>query len=79
MLLSISIGAVVGVVALAARAHAFSGGTAVVIMVVLFLWALVVNMMLWRCPSCGGHLGKLYFGEKFQKYCPNCGIKLMEK
>lgn len=42
----------------------------------VFLWLLlafaaavvVVNIRLWRCPSCGGHLDR-----GVPKYCPHCG------
>lgn len=42
----------------------------------VFLWLLLafaaavvaVNIRLWRCPHCGGHLGR-----GVPKYCPNCG------
>ncbi len=44
----------------------------------LLAFALVVNLRLWRCPSCNGHLGKLYIGIKQPKFCPNCGIRLIE-
>lgn len=43
-----------------------------------FIYALLINLKLWRCPACNGHLGKLYIGLKFPKYCPNCGILLIE-
>lgn len=40
--------------------------------------ALVINLKLWRCPACNGHLGKLYIGLDEPTYCPNCGTQLME-
>jgi uncharacterized protein with PIN domain len=43
-----------------------------------FIYAFIVNFKKWRCPYCNGHLGKLYIGLKQPKYCPNCGIKLIE-
>ncbi|NGP89703.1 hypothetical protein [Fodinibius halophilus] len=33
----------------------------------------------WRCPSCNGHLGKLYIGLDHPKYCPGCGVELIEQ
>ena len=44
----------------------------------LLAFALVVNLRLWRCPSCNGHLGRLYIGIQQPKFCPNCGIRLIE-
>jgi len=56
-----------------------SNTTAVIVLVVIFASAAFVNIKVWRCPSCNGHLGKLYLGLKEPKHCPNCGIKLVEQ
>lgn len=45
----------------------------------VFLWLMLVfavaciaaNLALWRCPYCGGHLGR-----DVPKFCSNCGHKL---
>ena len=42
----------------------------------VFLWPVLafaaagvaVSLALWRCPHCGGHLGR-----DVPKYCPHCG------
>jgi len=52
--------------------------TAIILLVVIFVSAAFINIKLWRCPSCNGHLGKLYLGLKKPRHCPNCGIKLVE-
>ena len=31
----------------------------------------VVNLRLWRCPHCGGHLGR-----DVSQYCTHCGKRL---
>lgn len=55
-----------------------SNTTAIILFIAIFILAAFVNIKVWRCPSCGGHLGKLYLGLKQPKHCPNCGIKLVE-
>ena len=47
------------------------------IMVVSGLWSWYIHKKLWRCPSCDGHLGRLYIGLKLPKFCPECGVKLI--
>ncbi len=49
------------------------------LLVVSFVWALIVHVKLWRCPSCNGHLGRLYLGLKLPKFCPHCGIRLFDE
>lgn len=31
---------------------------------------LIINLIFWKCPSCGRHLPKAYIG---MDYCPYCG------
>ncbi len=46
---------------------------------IVFLWltlafavaGVAVDLRLWRCPHCGGHLGR-----DVPKYCPSCGRRL---
>lgn len=45
---------------------------------VLLAIAAVSNLVFWRCPACGGHLGKLYIGLPLPKFCPNCGVRMLE-
>ncbi len=42
------------------------------------VFAVIVNLRLWRCPSCQGHLGRLYLGLKQPRFCPQCGIRLVD-
>lgn len=62
-------------------------GAACMLMIILlgvtesmvFLWlalafvvaGIAVNLALWRCPHCGGHLGR-----DVSQYCTHCGKKL---
>ena len=39
--------------------------------VILILAAMAQYLIFYRCPSCGGHLGR-----GFPSYCPHCGEKL---
>ena len=48
------------------------------ILILFFVFAAIVNLRLWRCPACNGHLGKLYLGLNEPRYCPRCGVKLIE-
>jgi len=50
-----------------------------VVMLFVFMVALFVNLKIWRCPHCGRHLGKLYIGLKHPRFCPECGIRLLEE
>lgn len=56
-----------------------SNTAAVLLFVIVGVYAAIVNVRTWRCPSCSGHLGKLYLGLKEPKHCPNCGIRLIEE
>jgi membrane protein YdbS with pleckstrin-like domain len=69
---------IIGLVLFYAYNNEITKTTATFILIVLFIWAFTVNFKLWRCPSCNGHLGKLYFGLSYPKYCPNCGVKLID-
>jgi len=55
-----------------------SDTTALILLPLAFVLTLFVSVKLWRCPSCDGFLGKMYLGLKEPKYCPNCGVKLIE-
>ena len=74
---------VFGVVVAAVIIMSYQGGISktmtAVLLVVSFVWALAVHAKIWRCPSCNGHLGKLYLGLKLPKHCPHCGICLIEE
>jgi len=48
-----------------------------VLVLALLTIAVVSNLVFWRCPACGGHLGKLYIGLQYPKFCPNCGVRLL--
>jgi uncharacterized membrane protein len=37
-----------------------------------FIVTLAVHVIIWRCPSCGGHLGLV----ARSKFCPKCGTRL---
>ena len=77
--IAIIIGITIGAVALMARQNAISNAVAAIILTVSFVCALIVHVKIWRCPSCNGHLGRLYPGLKLPKFCPHCGIKLIEE
>ncbi len=77
--LAIIVGAIVGTAIIFMYQGLVSNAIAMILLVVVFISAAYVNMKVWRCPSCDGHLGKLYLGLKEPKYCPNCGIKLIEE
>ncbi|GBD99375.1 hypothetical protein BMS3Abin07_01410 [bacterium BMS3Abin07] len=55
-----------------------SSATALILLTLSFILAAFVGFKLWRCPSCNGYLGKLYLGLDQPKFCPNCGVKLVE-
>ena len=75
---AIIIGIIVGAVSLMAYQDGIPKTMTAALMVISFMWALIVHVKIWRCPSCNGHLGRLYLGLKLPKYCPHCGIKLIE-
>jgi len=77
--LAIILGIVAGAVIILAYQGNALNSTAMLLLVVFFISAAFVNVKIWRCPSCNGHLGKLYLGLKEPKHCPNCGIKLIEQ
>ncbi len=77
--LAIIIGLIVGAISLMAYQSGLSKTMTAILLAVSFTWALIVHVKIWRCPSCNGHLGRLYFGLKLPKYCPHCGIKLVEE
>lgn len=53
-----------------------SNAVAAILLTAVFIAAAIINIKLWRCPACNGHLGKLYLGLKGPKFCPQCGIQL---
>ena len=77
--LAIILGIVVVVFIVMTRQSGISNTTTAILLGTTFVWALIVNVKIWRCPSCDGHLGRLYLGIKQPKFCPNCGIKLIEE
>ena len=77
--LAIILGTVVGVIVFMRYQNGTSTATTAILLAAAFIWAVMVNVKIWRCPSCGGHLGRLYLGLKEPKFCPNCGIKLIEQ
>ena len=76
--LAIIIGIVVGAVSLMAYEGGISKAITAIFLSGSFVWALVVHVKLWRCPSCNGHLGRLSLVLKLPKFCPHCGIHLIE-
>ena len=42
--------------------------------VILCVALLVFNLMFWRCPHCGEHLGR-----DVPTFCPHCGAKLEDE
>ncbi len=77
--LAIVVGIITGVAIILGFLGIASNTIAALLITVVFVSALFVNLKVWRCPSCNGHLGKLYLGLKEPKHCPNCGIKLVEQ
>ena len=75
---TIIVGAIVAAVSLMAYQSGISKTMTAILLAISFIWALIVHVKIWRCPSCNGHLGRLYLGLKLPKFCPHCGIKLIE-
>ena len=75
--LAIFLGIIVGGVVIMDFQTGISKPTTAILLGISFIWALIVHVKIWRCPSCNGHLGRLYLGLKEPKFCPNCGIKLI--
>lgn len=76
--LAFIVGAVVGVAIILGSLGFASNTIVIATLIICFVAALFINLKLWRCPSCNGHLGKLYFGLEEPKYCSVCGIKLLD-
>jgi len=76
--LAVSLGILVGVLVILYQGVA-SNTIMIILLVLLFVAAAYMNIKIWRCPSCNGHLGKLYLGLKGPKHCPNCGIRLLRQ
>ena len=49
------------------------------IFAVVFVIAAFVNIRVWRCPACNGHLGRLYIGIPGPRHCPQCGTSLVKE
>jgi len=77
--LAILLGIITGAVAIVSYQDGISKTSTAILLAVSFTWAIIVNVKIWRCPSCNGHLGRLYLGLKEPKYCPKCGIKLVKE
>ncbi len=77
--LAVIVGVIVGAAIILLYQGLASNAITMILLVVVFISAAYVNMKVWRCPLCNGHLGKLYLGLKEPKYCPNCGIKFIEE
>jgi hypothetical protein len=76
--LAIILGIIVAAVVTLKNFGIASNTLTMILLVVSFATGALVNAKVWRCPSCKGHLGKLYLGLKYPKHCPNCGIKLID-
>jgi len=77
--LAITVMILTGVILLMAYAGLVPKFITALMLGLFFVYGAIVNVWKWRCPSCNGHLGKLYLGLKEPKYCPGCGIKLIEE
>ncbi len=77
--MAMGLGAVAGTISLMAYYSVGSKWISVVLFVVSVSYGAFVHVKVWRCPACDGHLGKLYLGLKEPKYCPCCGIRLIEE
>ncbi len=53
-------------------ARALELSVLLVIAAVCFLAALIIQLIFWKCPACGRHLGR----GLWAKYCKYCGKEL---
>ena len=44
------------------------------VLIVVFSFIVVLNLVIWTCPACKKPLGR----EWNYNYCPNCGIELQD-
>ncbi len=77
--LAVTMAVFIGIILMLSYSGVTSKFTIVMLLGLSFAYGVIVNVKKWRCPSCNGHLGKLYLGLKEPKYCPRCGIKLIEE
>lgn len=77
--IAVLVGIIAGATVILFYAGLASNVVAGSLLVVFSIAAFFVNIKLWRCPSCNGHLGRLYLGLKQPMHCPNCGIRLVER
>jgi len=77
--LAVTLGIIAGAIVIMTYTGVASKTTAAFLLVVFFISTVFVHLKIWRCPSCNGHLGRLYLGLKEPKHCPNCGIRLIER
>ncbi len=77
--LALVIGIVIGAVILVRYQLGIPKEMTAILLAVSFVWAFIVHFKLWRCPSCDGHLGRVYLGLKLPKFCPHCGIRLIKE
>jgi len=76
---AVLVGIIVGAISLVAYRGGMSNAAAGILLAAAFLWALSIHRRIWRCPACNGHLGRLYLGLKLPKFCPECGVRLIEE
>ena len=77
-LIAITLGVLVGAIVIIEYQRGVTDSVMAIVLAASFIWAILAHVKLWRCPSCNGHLGRLYLGLKEPRYCLNCGIKLIE-
>ena len=77
-LIAITLGVLVGAIVIIEYQRGVTDSVMAIVLAASFIWAILAHVKLWRCPSCNGHLGRLYLSLKEPRYCPNCGIKLIE-
>ena len=68
-----------GVLFLIFKEEALTRPAGALLMVAIFAITLFGHLRIWRCPHCNGHLGRLYLGLDSPRFCPQCGIRLVEK